>query len=93
MAALLVVSNCSSPAAARESHKAQKVLHEQRRAAKPHSTLLTEAKQSWAFARQKNITKEERQKYVAELMKVIPGKVQDIVFKHDASRIVQTGVK
>ncbi|KAA1477859.1 ARM repeat-containing protein [Dentipellis sp. KUC8613] len=81
------------PNAARESHKVQKALHEQRRAAKPHSTLLTEAKQSWAFARQKNITKEERQKYVAELMKVISGKVQDIVFKHDASRIVQTVVK
>ncbi|THH10377.1 hypothetical protein EW146_g8387 [Bondarzewia mesenterica] len=32
------------PNAARESHKAQKVLHAERRAAKPHSDLLTNAK-------------------------------------------------
>ncbi|KAJ2932975.1 hypothetical protein H1R20_g4112, partial [Candolleomyces eurysporus] len=35
----------------------------------------------------------ERQKHVKDLMSVIRGKVMDIVFKHDASRIVQTIVK
>ena len=78
---------------ARESHKAQKVLHEQRRASKPHSNLLAEAKRIWALARQKNIPTTERQKHVKELMDVIRGKVTDIVVKHDASRIVQTAVK
>ncbi|KAI0056139.1 ARM repeat-containing protein [Artomyces pyxidatus] len=81
------------PNAARESHKAQRALHDQRRAAKPHSALLVDAKASWALARQKNISKGEREKHVAALMDVIRGKVQDIVFKHDASRIVQTVVK
>ncbi|TFY80642.1 hypothetical protein EWM64_g3375 [Hericium alpestre] len=76
-----------------ESHRAQKVLLQERRAAKPNSVILEEAKKTWSFARQKNISKEERQKHVADLMRVIRGKVQDIVFKHDASRIVQTVVK
>lgn len=47
----------------------------------------------WSLARQKNIPSAERQKHVNELMKVIRGKVKEIVFKHDASRIVQTVVK
>ncbi|KAF8801167.1 ARM repeat-containing protein [Phlegmacium glaucopus] len=81
------------PNAARESHKAQKIVQDQRRAAKPHSSLLTEAKKVWSLARQKNIPSSERQKHVKDLMSVIRGKVKDIVFKHDASRIVQTAVK
>lgn len=81
------------PNAARESHKAQKIVQEQRRAAKPHSTLLVEAKRVWSLARQKTIPTAERQKHVKNLMDVIRGKVKDIVFKHDASRIVQTVVK
>ncbi|OJT15544.1 Pumilio -like domain family member 6 [Trametes pubescens] len=81
------------PNAARESHKAQKVLQEQRKAAKPHSELLVDAKRAWTVARQKNLTKAERNKHINELMEVIRGRVKDIVFKHDASRIVQTAVK
>ncbi|KAF8067011.1 armadillo-type protein [Lyophyllum atratum] len=81
------------PNASRESHKVQKALHEQRRAAKPHSNLLVDAKRVWSLARQKTIPTTERQKHVQELMGVIRGKVKDIVFKHDASRIVQTVVK
>ena len=79
--------------AARESHKAQRALLEQRKAAKPHSTLLAEAKRAWSLARQKNISKDERTKHINALMEVVRGKVKDIVFKHDASRIVQTIVK
>ncbi|KAG1898767.1 armadillo-type protein [Suillus fuscotomentosus] len=74
------------PNAARESHKVQRVLQEQRRAAKPHSQLLADAKRVWSLARQKSIPSAERQKHVKELMKVTQG-------KHDASRIIQTVVK
>ncbi|KAI8970646.1 ARM repeat-containing protein [Trametes punicea] len=81
------------PNVARESHKAQKALLEQRKAAKPHSALLTEAKRAWTLARQKNLSKEERTRHIRALMDIIRGKVKDIVFKHDASRIVQTVVK
>ncbi|KAH7908713.1 armadillo-type protein [Hygrophoropsis aurantiaca] len=81
------------PNAARESHKAQRLIQDQRRAAKPHSQLLTDAKRVWSLARQKNIPTAERQKHVRDLMAVVRGKVKDIVFKHDASRIIQTIVK
>ncbi|KAI0029907.1 ARM repeat-containing protein [Vararia minispora EC-137] len=79
--------------ATRESHKARRALLEQRKAAKPHASLLADAKSAWTLARQKNAPKAERQKHIAALMDIIRGKVQDIVFKHDASRIVQTVVK
>ncbi|KAI0368550.1 ARM repeat-containing protein [Pilatotrama ljubarskyi] len=88
-----VTESAKNPNAARESHKAQKALLEQRKAAKPHSALLTEAKRAWTLARQKNLSKEERTKHINALMDIIRGKVKDIVFKHDASRIVQTVVK
>lgn len=68
-------------------------MQDQRRAAKPHSSLLADAKAVWSLARQKNIPPAERQKHIHDLMEVIRGKVKDIVFKHDASRIVQTVVK
>ncbi|CAE6414946.1 unnamed protein product [Rhizoctonia solani] len=81
------------PQASREGHKAQKELQAQRRASKPHSALLVEAKRVWALARKIDIPRAERQKHIEELMNVLRGNVQDIVFKHDASRIVQTLVK
>ena len=79
--------------AARESHKAQRALLNERRAAKPHSALLSEAKKAWSLARQKNISKDERTKHINALMEIIRSHVKEIVFKHDASRIVQTVVK
>ncbi|KAJ7773430.1 armadillo-type protein [Mycena metata] len=85
--------NQKDPAAARESHRAQKVLQEQRRAAKPHSTLLADAKRVWSLANAKDVSATDRQKHIQELMSIIRGHVKDIVFKHDASRIVQTVVK
>ncbi|CAE6500228.1 unnamed protein product [Rhizoctonia solani] len=81
------------PQASREGHKVQKELQAQRRASKPHSALLAEAKRVWALARKIDIPRAERQKHIDELMNVLRGNVQDIVFKHDASRIVQTLVK
>ncbi|KAI1798466.1 ARM repeat-containing protein [Ganoderma leucocontextum] len=89
----VTVDSAKNPHAARESHKAQRALLEQRKASKPHSTLLVEAKCAWTLARQKNLSKAERTKHMDALMDVLRGKVNDIVFKHDASRIVQTAVK
>lgn len=73
-------------------------MHSQRRASKPNSDLLVEAKRLWAvLARRKDKNKdaspEEREKNVKALMDVIRGRVGEIVFKHDASRIVQSVVK
>ncbi|OBZ77915.1 Pumilio y domain family member 6 [Grifola frondosa] len=85
--------NPKDPNATRESHRAQRALLEQRRAAKPYSALLTQAKDAWTLARQKNLKKQVRTKHIHALMDIIRGQVKDIVFKHDASRIVQTAVK
>ncbi len=74
-------------------HAAQRQITHQRRAAKPHSALLANAKNAWSRARQKAISKEERASHINSLMEIVRGKIQDIVFKHDASRIVQTIVK
>jgi pumilio family protein 6 len=77
----------------RDSHKAQRELWSQRRAAKPHSSLLGDAKRQWALARRIDIPAAERRKHVADLMSVMRGHVREVVFKHDASRIVQTVIK
>jgi pumilio family protein 6 len=79
--------------AARESHKAQRELLTQRRAAKPHSALLADAKRVWAQARRTDVTAAERKAHVRDLMAIVRGHVKDLVMKHDASRIIQTLVK
>ncbi|KAL5504869.1 PUF6 [Sanghuangporus vaninii] len=78
---------------ARESRKEQKLLQQSRKASKQHSDVLAQAKPLWERARRKNLSPEERKKHVGELMEIVRGKVQDVVFKHDASRIIQTLVK
>ncbi|KAI9457592.1 ARM repeat-containing protein [Lactarius psammicola] len=77
----------------KKAHAAQRLLTQQRRAAKRHSALLADAKRAWSLARQKSISKEKRASHIASLVGIVRGKIQDIVFKHDASRIVQTIVK
>ncbi|KAH9061148.1 ARM repeat-containing protein [Lactarius vividus] len=81
------------PLCVKNAHAAQRLLTQQRRAAKRHSALLADAKRAWSLARQKSISKEKRASHIASLVDIVRGKIQDIVFKHDASRIVQTIVK
>lgn len=73
-----------------ESHKAQKELLSQRKAAKPNAAMMDKAKPIWALARQRDIPRTEREKHVKDLTNAVTGKVQDVVFKHDGSRIIQT---
>ncbi|KAH9975311.1 armadillo-type protein [Lactifluus volemus] len=77
----------------KNAHAAQRVLTHQRRAAKPHSALLADAKRAWTLAQQNTISKQERATHITSLMGIVRGMIRDIVFKHDASRIVQTIVK
>lgn len=76
--------------ASKESHKQQKEMLKARQASKPHANALADAKRHWSLARQKTLSRAEREKHVAQLLKAVKGKVQDLVFKHDASRVVQT---
>ncbi|KAG8964588.1 pumilio domain member 6 [Tulasnella sp. 419] len=83
----------SKSGSTRESHQSQRLLQAQRKATKPNSALLTEAKRVWATARKIDLPKAERQASIQELMRTVRGKVKEIVFKHDASRIIQTLVR
>ncbi|THU90371.1 ARM repeat-containing protein [Dendrothele bispora CBS 962.96] len=78
------------PNAVREARETQRALMTHRKSLKPHASLLSDAKSIWALARAQNISSAERQKHIKDLMECIRGKIRDIVFKHDASRIVQT---
>lgn len=69
------------------------MVHQERKAAKQHADILAVAKPLWAQARRKDVPRAERQKDIDALMEAVKGRVQDVVFKHDASRIVQTLVK
>ena len=54
--------------------------------------MLRDAKSVWSLARQKKIGS-ERKKHIADLMNIVRGHVKDIVFRHDACRIIQTIVR
>ncbi|KAJ3043930.1 hypothetical protein HDV00_003970 [Rhizophlyctis rosea] len=77
----------------RQSRAEQKKLLQERKAHKPNAGLIQRAKKLWEHLRQKKLKPEDRQKYMAELMEMVEGKAKDIIFKHDASRIVQCALK
>ncbi|KAF8422075.1 armadillo-type protein [Tirmania nivea] len=77
----------------RETHAAQKKLAAERKAARPNSEIVTRGKRIWEQIRRHELPSSERRKLVDELCQMIKGNVKALVFKHDASRIVQTAVK
>ncbi|EAW07792.1 uncharacterized protein ACLA_025090 [Aspergillus clavatus NRRL 1] len=80
--------------ASREAHAKQKVLLQERRAAKPNADIIARSKQLWERLRRKShVPLEERKKLIAELFEIITGRVKDFVFKHDSVRVVQTALK
>jgi len=54
---------------------------------------LHEAKKVWESLRVQKQSKEERQKQIDQLFKLIKGVIASLVFEHSASRFVQTAVK
>ncbi|CUS08346.1 unnamed protein product [Tuber aestivum] len=77
----------------KESHAEQKRLAAERKLAKPHGEIITRSKRIWERLRRTKLAPEERKKLIAELGQLIKGRVSDLVFKHDASRIVQSALK
>ena len=77
----------------KESHAEQKRLAAERKLAKPHGEIITRSKRIWEQLRRTKLAPEERKKLIAELGQLIKGRVSDLVFKHDASRIVQSALK
>ncbi|KAI8899814.1 armadillo-type protein [Globomyces pollinis-pini] len=71
----------------------QKNLIMQRKLAKPNADIILQAKQIWEKLRAKQLSKNERTKLMNEMMGIVKGKALDIIYKHDASRIIQCCVK
>eukprot|EP00834_Sanchytrium_tribonematis_P003313 NODE_124_length_17341_cov_0.560028.p5 type:complete len:501 gc:universal NODE_124_length_17341_cov_0.560028:4722-6224(+) len=55
--------------------------------------MIEKCKQSWEKARVGHLSEEERTPLIELLMSQISGHIEEVVFKHDASRIVQCCIK
>eukprot|EP00835_Amoeboradix_gromovi_P002927 NODE_178_length_15814_cov_0.338657.p3 type:complete len:508 gc:universal NODE_178_length_15814_cov_0.338657:6063-7586(+) len=55
--------------------------------------LITKCKQVWEKARVGHLSDKDRKPLVEELMNGITGHIEEVVFKHDASRMVQCCIK
>ncbi|KAI8925263.1 armadillo-type protein [Entophlyctis helioformis] len=77
----------------RASRAEQQRLLKERKLQKPHASLISEAKSIWEQVRQKRMTKPERRVLMNRMMELVGGRAKEIIFKHDASRIVQCCVK
>ncbi|KAI9767264.1 MAG: pumilio domain member 6 [Geoglossum simile] len=78
----------------KEAHEKQKILAQERKAAKPNADLIHRSKKIWERLRRKShVPHDERKELVAELFGIITGRVKEFVFKHDSVRVVQTALK
>ncbi|ORX64151.1 ARM repeat-containing protein [Basidiobolus meristosporus CBS 931.73] len=77
----------------KEAHEKQKTLKLERKAQKPHFEILSQAKKIWEKMRRKDVPKPEREKLISDLMALVKGRVVEVIFKHDASRVIQTCLK
>lgn len=77
----------------KESHAEQKRLVAERKQAKPLGNILIRGKKIWEQIRRRQLPANERKKLIDELAKLIKGNIKELVFKHDASRVVQTVLK
>ncbi|KAF9112363.1 pumilio domain member 6 [Mortierella sp. AM989] len=77
----------------KEANAQKKALRDERRSHKPNAELIYPAKKLWEKLRLKELPKAERQAVMKDMMTLITGKVQDIIFKHDMSRIIQSCLK
>lgn len=55
--------------------------------------MINQAKKVWEQLRRGDISREEQKTLMAKMMNIIGGRVQDVIFKHDASRMIQTCLK
>ncbi|KAJ3031731.1 UNVERIFIED_CONTAM: pumilio domain member 6 [Siphonaria sp. JEL0065] len=77
----------------RASRVEQKQLLAERKASKPNGALIQQLKKLWETIRQKRISTELRNEKMKELMDLITGKIQEVTFRHDAARVIQSALK
>ncbi|KAH6598997.1 hypothetical protein BASA50_003317 [Batrachochytrium salamandrivorans] len=71
----------------------QKALLKDRKMQRSHAPMIMEAKTIWEELRQKRLKKQERRELMNRMMGLVTGKAKEIIFKHDASRIIQCCLK
>ncbi|KAI9486076.1 MAG: armadillo-type protein [Benjaminiella poitrasii] len=76
-----------------ESRNEQKNTRQERKSHDKNFAMITQAKKVWEQLRRGDISRDEQKSLMEKIMKIIGGKVQDVIFKHDASRIIQTCLK
>ncbi|CAO3612676.1 unnamed protein product [Cunninghamella blakesleeana] len=76
-----------------DARKEQKNIKYERKAHNQGFEMITEAKKVWEQLRRGDTRREEQKQLMEKMMSIIQGRVQDVIFKHDASRIIQTCLK
>ncbi|KAI3651374.1 hypothetical protein MP228_003773 [Amoeboaphelidium protococcarum] len=74
-------------------NRMQKQLRLERTQQTPLYDLIQQLKKKWESLRIKHIPKKQRQLLVADTLKLVQGHLEELIFKHDASRIVQSLLK
>ncbi len=65
----------------------------ERQAHRPHNDLVQGAKRLWEKVRRRDLPTAERAGPLSELFALLTGKFNEVIVKHDASRMIQTCVK
>lgn len=74
--------------------KEQKQLQKERKMRKTHGKEIEQIKVLWEKLREKQgVNQDTRSKLMLEIMQLVDAKWKDLVFRHDASRVVQTVFK
>ncbi|KNE62412.1 hypothetical protein AMAG_07634 [Allomyces macrogynus ATCC 38327] len=79
--------------AQRESRKQQSELKTLRKAKDPAYPLVIALKKQWERLRRHDLPSEDRETLMTQMMEQAKGRITELIFKHDASRIVQCMVK
>ncbi|KAL2915998.1 Pumilio y domain member 6 [Polyrhizophydium stewartii] len=77
----------------RQARAEQRAQTKERKMQRSHASIIADAKAIWEEMRVKRLTKHERRAHVDKMMALIGGKTKELIFKHDASRIVQCCLK
>ncbi|KAG8130596.1 hypothetical protein E2320_017338 [Naja naja] len=56
---------------------------------KANYDIIIKGKQIWETLRRKNCDKEKRKKLLSDLQKLLHGKIKDMAFAHDSTRVIQ----
>jgi len=77
-----------------QNHKEQKALKMKRKEEKnPNFEMIKTAKAVWEKARDRNTNDAERKQCVNEMMEAITGKIKDVIYQHDSTRLIQSCIK